>query len=371
MDLNCALLKCFDNVCSLKESSASFHTLVDAIPEYIVPCFQGYSEEYKKYFLDELRRLKEKYREPITINLYEFLHILSVNIDVNVWSSNDALENFDKSVYRKYLVDSGLMFDSPKPIKKRKRCGELHEIPMKSDNKQERYMISSEEKKSLRELMRKDDNYEVLVENFGIKINRRLLREVYENNWIDDNIIDFAMKMFQERDDYECEEETSKRSSHFYSCYFMNLLLENGYNYSNVEQWSKKFNIFEKDKVFCPVNLNNKHWGLLVIYVQQKEIVYYDSMGVKGKKYLDGALQYMYDEAKKSNIYFNHDEWQLISYNKGLPQQENGYDCGIFVIMYVEYIVSGLPLTFTQKMVSLFRKKLCVHILKGFIVSVK
>ena len=52
--------------------------------------------------------------------------------------------------------------------------------------------------------------------------------------------------MFQERDDYECEgeEDTSKRSSHFYfySCYFMNLLLENGYDCSNVEQWSKKIN---------------------------------------------------------------------------------------------------------------------------------
>jgi len=368
MDLNRVLRNCFDDICSLNGSFVSFHTLVDAIPEYIVPCFQGYSDEYKKYFLDELQKLKSKYREPVYTNWYEFLHILSVNIKVNVWNSNDALENYDKSIYRKYLLDSGFTFNNPSPIpsKKRKR----YERSVKLDNEKQEYVLSSEEEKCLKELMQKKDSNEVLIMSFGITIKRYVLNEVYKNHWIDDNIIDFTMKMFQERDDYECQENIMKRSSHFYSCFFMNLLLENGYNYSNVEKWSKEFNIFEKDKVFCPVNLNNKHWGLLVIHVQKKEIIYYDSMGIKGKKYLDGALQYMYDEARSLNHPFNHDEWQLISYNKGLPQQENGYDCGIFVILYADYIANNLSLTFTQKMVSLFRKKLCVYILKGFIPSI-
>ena len=374
MDLNHVLRKCFDDVSSLKESSASFYTLVDAIPEYIVPCFKGYSEEYKKYFLDELQKLKNKYREPVSCNWYEFLHILSVNVNVNVWNSSDALENYDKSIYRKYLVDSGLVFDAPSPSKKRKRYCYSYEISEESKDKKidiQYLACSSSEKYLIKKLLEKCDEREVLVKNFGISINRGLLRELYENHWIDDNIIDFTMKMFQERDDYECEEKTSKRSSHFYSCYFMKLLLVNGYDYSNVRKWSKKFNIFEKDKVFCPVNWNNKHWALLVIHVQKKKIMYYDSMGIKGKKYLDSALQYMYDEAKKLNISFNYDEWQLISYNKSLPQQENGYDCGIYVILFADYIANNLPLTFTQGMVSSFRKKLCVHMLKGFITSIE
>ena len=89
--------------------------------------------------------------------------------------------------------------------------------------------------------MQKKNESEVLIKSFGITINRGLLKELYENNWINDNIIDFAMKMFQERDDYKCKEDVSKRGSHFYSSYFMNLLLENGYDYSNVEKWSKEF----------------------------------------------------------------------------------------------------------------------------------
>lgn len=370
MNLNVVLRKCFNKVCG-DDSCASFHDLIDMIPLHIDPCFVGYSHEYKKYFLDELKALKIKYDKSPCIYWYEFLHILSVNVNANVWDSADFLENYEKNVYRKYLTDSGLVFDTPVQTKKRKRYCYSYTTPEESKNKKinmQYFTCSSSEKSSIKKILENRYESEVLIESFGISINRSLLREVYENHWIDDNIIDFSMRMFQERDDYECQQIQGKRSSHFYSCHFMNLLLVNGYDYSNVQRWSKNFNIFEKDKVFCPVNLKNKHWGLLVIYVQRKEIIYYDSMGIKGKKYLDSALQYMYDEAKSSYIHFIYDEWKIVSCN-GIPQQKNSYDCGIFAILYADYIANDIPLTFTQQTVSLFRKKLCVYILKGFIVS--
>ena len=69
-------------------------------------------------------------------------------------------------------------------------------------------------------------------------------------------------------------------------------LLQNGrYTYANVKRWSKKFDVFEKEKIFIPVNINNTHWTLLVVYIQKKEIHYYDSMSGSGKTYTKAAMK--------------------------------------------------------------------------------
>lgn len=359
MNLNKALRESFDAVS--EDSCAPFSTLMDTIPQHVDNCFIGFPEEYKKYFLQEIDKLKVKYHKSVDIYYYEFLHILSENVHMNVYESNDVLENYDKNIYRQYLMNSGLVFD-----KKRKRRN-YYEAP--TDNTtavKYKYMRPSDEIK-INNVLRKRTN-EVLIKKFGISITQDLLRKIYENHWINDEVIDFFMKMFQERDD-KLSSKKKKRGSHFYSCYFLHLLLYNGYDYSNVETWAKQFNIFEKDKIFCPINLNNSHWGLVVIFVQEKKIIYYDSMGIKGNEYLVGALRYMENEASIYGHEFDCDEWELISYDRGLPTQENSYDCGVFVIMYADYISSGLPLTFTQHHVDLFRKKMCLHILNGFVSS--
>ena len=155
---------------------------------------------------------------------------------------------------------------------------------------------------------------------------RQTMMEIYENQWLNNDVIDFYMKMLHERDMMLCVQDKSRRSSHYYSCYFMTLLLPpNGYNYSNVKSWSKKFNVFEKEKVFCPINVNASHWSMLVIYIQEKRIAYYDYMQFHGKKYLDGALQYLVDESLTMNRPFDKEQWTLITYADGLPLQEN--DC--------------------------------------------
>ena len=72
----------------------------------------------------------------------------------------------------------------------------------------------------------------------------------------------------------------------------MEKLLPNGrYTYGNVKQWPKKFDVFKKDKIFIPVNINNTHWTLLVVYIQRKEIHYYDSMNGRGKEYAKAAMK--------------------------------------------------------------------------------
>ena len=134
-------------------------------------------------------------------------------------------------------------------------------------------------------------------------------------------------------------------------------------------RWAKKFDIFQKNKIFCPININNSHWTLLVMYIKLKKIVYYDSMGRSScSKYLNGALRYLGDEADRLGRGFLPDEWELVPTDlNNTPQQQNGYDCGVFTIMFADFLTHNLPLSFSQEIIQLCRKKICLNIIRGYL----
>jgi Ulp1 family protease len=80
------------------------------------------------------------------------------------------------------------------------------------------------------------------------------------------------------------------------------------YNYEKKSRWEKKApgnNIFNLKNIYIPININHQHWACIVVYMEEKQIQYYDSLnGVgKGHPYLEGTLGYLYDlDEKKEHI---------------------------------------------------------------------
>ena len=102
------------------------------------------------------------------------------------------------------------------------------------------------------------------------------------------------------------------------------------------------------------------------MYIQEKRIQYYDSMSGLGTRYLNAALRYLGDEAKKRNIAgFDAADWTLIPSVDGTPQQNNGTDCGVFTVMFADFITDDLQLVFSQTDINLFRRKICANVLRG------
>ena len=81
-------------------------------------------------------------------------------------------------------------------------------------------------------------------------------------------------------------------------------------------------------------------------------------------RYLNGALQYLADEAAKTGTEFHKNEWVLSLCPPGAPKQRNGFDCGMFVVMFADFITDNLPLNFSQENFPLFRNKVCANILR-------
>ena len=132
----------------------------------------------------------------------------------------------------------------------------------------------------------------------------------------------------------------------------------NEYCYAGVKRWSKKFDTFQMDKIFVPINISNTHWTLLIFYVQKKEIHYLDSMGGAGLKFLEAMRRWIVDEAAhKKSLTIDGGEYKLVSQQPHVPQQNNGYDCGVFSVVNADFAAEDLPLSYSQANMSHFRKR--------------
>jgi sentrin-specific protease 1 len=212
---------------------------------------------------------------------------------------------------------------------------------------------------------------DIIQEKYNTIMTRRKLVCLKPNTWLNDEVINFYMNMLMERDNSLCKNFTSRRKSHFFNSFFVERLLKTDkkYNYNNVKRWSKKFDIFALDKIFFPINIDNMHWTLAVVYPQLKEIHYFDSMRGKGQFYMEGLRDWIRDEAlMKNNATLDTSEWKLISRSHEIPQQGNGFDCGTFTIVSADFLSDDLPLneqSYSQTKMPFFRLKICYDILKG------
>lgn len=208
---------------------------------------------------------------------------------------------------------------------------------------------------------------EVLIDKFNIEMTRKNIACLRDRQWLNDEVINFYMAMLLERDERLSAGLPGRLTSHFFNSFFVAKLLEQDrYTYSNVRRWTKKFDITTKDKIFCPVNVHNTHWTMAVVYMQKREIHYYDSMSGSGHDYLQALKKWVFDDVKdKKGVELDMSGWKLVSRQPDVPQQHNGFDCGVFTITFADYLADDLPLLFSQQDISTNRQRFALSILKG------
>jgi len=93
------------------------------------------------------------------------------------------------------------------------------------------------------------------------------------------------------------------KKSHFFNSFFLQEMFDEynndrtkrgKYNFNQVLSWSAKVpgkNIFNLKYIVCPYNIEQVHWAVAVIFMEDKHIQWYDSMGGTDRKKLEGLLQ--------------------------------------------------------------------------------
>lgn len=162
--------------------------------------------------------------------------------------------------------------------------------------------------------------------------------------------------------------ERSPDTVYAFNTFFYLALTEKGY--SHISRWTKKVDIFSKEKLLIPIHLEeDNHWCLVLVDFSQQAIKYYDSLGGRNFKCLKIILKYLILEYHhKKEEEFSANGWMLVNVNK-CPKQENLWDCGVFVCMFAEYLARGAPLNFSQSDMHKFREQIAYEIEKKKLIN--
>ncbi|EDO38443.1 predicted protein [Nematostella vectensis] len=112
-------------------------------------------------------------------------------------------------------------------------------------------------------------------------------------------------------------------------------------------QLSAKGKLLEKDLIIapcCPAGGN--HWFLVVAVPKEKTIFALDSLaGSFIEPTAEAAMCKMWHILKKADGSLDIATWRFASNKPGdLPQQANGIDCGVFLLMYARCLATGAPM---------------------------
>ncbi|KAJ6917295.1 ubiquitin-like-specific protease 2A isoform X1 [Populus alba x Populus x berolinensis] len=205
----------------------------------------------------------------------------------------------------------------------------------------------------------------------AVSISKRDVELLRPGTFINDTIIDFYILYLKSK-----LKPGDKHRFHFFNSFFFRKLADLDKGPSNacggrlafqrVHKWTRKMNLFEKDYIFIPINYS-LHWSLIVIchpgeVVHSREdegrnsvkvpcILHMDSIRGSHRGLKNLIQSYLYEEWRERHngtvddtlLKFLHLRFVPLE----LPQQENSYDCGLFVLHYVERFLEEAPINFS------------------------
>lgn len=201
----------------------------------------------------------------------------------------------------------------------------------------------------------------------AVAISGRDIVLLQPETFINDTLIDFYIKYLQSTISHE-----KREACHFFNSFFFRKLADldkapdtevvNRQAFQRVRKWTRRVNLFEKDYIFIPVNYS-LHWSLIVICnpgavleddnrLKTPCILHMDSLGshTSLRKLIQSYLweewreRHMEDGAMFDTVHERFSNMTFISVEA--PQQDNCYDCGLFLLHYVEMFLRDAPAKF-------------------------
>lgn len=200
----------------------------------------------------------------------------------------------------------------------------------------------------------------------NIEMTGELLQCLRLGAWLNDEVINLYLVLLKER---EQRDPRKFLKCHFCNTFFYKKLIggRSGYDYKSVRRWTTQrklgYCLIECDKIFIPIH-KEIHWCLAVINKKDEKFQYLDSLGGRDKQVMTVLARYFVDEVKdKSGKDIDVSSWKQ-EFVEDLPEQKNGYDCGVFMIKYSDFYSRDVGLCFNQEHMPYFRRRTAKEILR-------
>ncbi|KAI9030977.1 hypothetical protein CLU79DRAFT_364209 [Phycomyces nitens] len=187
---------------------------------------------------------------------------------------------------------------------------------------------------------RKEQGSQVLV-------TRRDEEKLRRDTYLNDTLIDFFLLWFSDVAAQD-NQSTIKDDVHIFNCFFYPYLTEKAKrnDLQSLSKWGPRTDIFKKKYLVIPVNESN-HWFLMIVFNvdqclhhshenREPHIYVLDSMGGKRVHCQRLLVKYMAYEAYARHGVSGRDFVYPKHSNPSVPLQNNGSDCGLYLIHFVE-----------------------------------
>lgn len=179
--------------------------------------------------------------------------------------------------------------------------------------------------------------------------------------WLNDEIINSYLTVIIRYLRHSSDNLKDRPRFHAFNSFFYSSLRDKGYQ--AVRRWANRAKIggealLDVDTIFIPVH-ESAHWTLMVVWPADRTIEYFDSLGGRGgrqvkviKQWLRGELGAKYDD----------EEWTFLP--SVSSHQDNGSDCGVFLLTNAKAIALGIePTAFGAEDTTLLRRKIVAELM--------
>ncbi|EEH47279.2 SUMO protease ULP1 [Paracoccidioides brasiliensis Pb18] len=213
--------------------------------------------------------------------------------------------------------------------------------------------------------MAHSDHSKLASTSRGEPITRRSLNTCYKlRTWLNDEVINayLALIVDHARRAAGNSGRHDKPRYHAFSTFFFSNLRDKGYE--SVRRWASRAKIgggelLRVETVFVPIH-DSEHWTLMVVRPVARTIEHFDSLGSPSlahiatvKKWLRGELGELFVE----------EEWRVLPSIS--PQQDNGSDCGVFLLTTAKLVALGMPLKYGARDIPQIRKRIVAELING------
>lgn len=192
----------------------------------------------------------------------------------------------------------------------------------------------------------------------GAQVTAHDLGKLRPRQWLNDESINFYGALLMQRSQRAVEKRKEALGAgalkvpmelraywdvHFFNSFFYEKVSAQGHK--GVARWTRRVDVFAKDKVVFPVNLGNSHWVTGCIDMRNRRIEYYDSMHAPNPHFFLHVRTWLQDEHKAKHgtpLDLAMLGWRDYV-NPHFPSQHNGYDCGVFTIATLEQLCRRDP----------------------------
>ena len=252
--------------------------------------------------------------------------------------------------------------------------GEIPPSALKKRSRPRYMMLTEEEREEAETVLNRPGGPDIVACRNNIEISADKIQCLQDKEWLNDEVINYYMDLLNDLNS-RIGGSRLVPNTYLWNSFFWLKLSDDGkgYNYKSVQRWTsrKKIDIFSFDRMIVPMNVGRNHWALGFVDMKNKVVRYYDSLaaGTVHTRFSEFILKYLEDEFKDKK---KGEECPQFTTEfstepaEDIPQQRNGYDCGVFMCSFAECLANGRDwVDFDQSFIPDMRRKIISQILSN------